>query len=130
MTTIYIAAPWANRATARVVRDELRTLGHEVTSSWLDEAGDAGSVPSDPEAGRAAATTDFLDIDRAALFLVLTDPRPIGAGHHVELGYALAHRKHIVVVGLIKSTFHYLADHIYPDWPTARKAMVDRMAGT
>lgn len=122
MTSIYLAAPWVNREVARVVRDELEAVGHVVTSRWLGVL-DSGPIPSSPEKCKQEANMDLNDIDLASLFLVLTDERPVGAGHHVELGYALAKKKHIVVVGPIKSVFHHLADHHFDTWKDAKERM-------
>lgn len=122
MVSIYIAAPWVNKQQSRQVRTELEELGHRVTSRWLDEE-DSSSMPEDPEYCQRVAKEDLRDIDDAHLFLILTDERPVGGGHHVELGYALAREKHIVVVGPAKSVFHHLAHHIYPDWGAAKKEM-------
>ncbi len=126
MTSIYLAAPWVNREAMRVVRDDLVAMGHVVTSRWLDiEDLGQSPVPDDFEVCREAAINDFDDIIYADMFLVLTDERPVGAGHHVELGYALALGKHVVVVGPIKSIFHHLADHHYATWEEAKARMTN-----
>lgn len=79
MTSVYLASPWDCRDATRRVRALLIEAGHTVTSRWLDVP-PGPSVP-DEERGRAEATDDLRDIEAAEVFLVLTDPRPIGAGH-------------------------------------------------
>lgn len=119
MRSIYIAAPWANREIAKGVRVELVSLGHLVTSRWLDVP-DTGQLPSDRELCLREAKTDVEDIALADTLLVLTDPRPIGVGHHVEFGIALAAGKRIILAGPVKSVFHHMADAIYADWEDAK----------
>lgn len=118
MSTIYLASPWISRDGTRTVRGELVGNGHIVTSRWLDVP--EGAAVPDRERGLHEARMDFEDIDRADTILVLTDARPIGAGHHVELGYALARGKRVIVVGPVKSVFHYLADEHFENWEIAR----------
>lgn len=119
--TIYIAAPFARKADGIAVRGVLQEMGHTVTSSWLDEPDAEGAgLPSDPETCREMSLRDFADIRSASVLLVLTDPRPIGVGHHVELGYALASDLVVVVAGPVKSVFHHLASRIFPSWAAAK----------
>lgn len=121
MNSIYLASPWVCRDRTRAVRSDLVERGYTVTSRWLDVP-DGPAVP-DAARGRAEAAKDLADIDAAEAIIVLTDDRPIGAGHHVEFGYALARGKRMIVVGPVKSVFHYLADDSFEDWPTAIDAL-------
>lgn len=118
---IYLAAPWANRVATRAIRDELVAMGCEVTSRWLDVP-DGPQVPDEARAIQEARM-DIDDINAAEMLIVLTDERPIGAGHHVEFGYAMAIGLDLVVVGPIKSVFHYLAGYRFSDWPSAKAAL-------
>lgn len=111
MTSIYLASPWVNREATRVIRDHLVAAGHEITSRWLNTP-DGPQVP-DEDRGRREAAWDFEDIAKADMLIVLSDDKPIGAGYHVEFGYALALGKRIILVGPVKSIFHYLADARY-----------------
>lgn len=119
---IYVASPFANQEVSRMVAGKLIGRGHEVTAAWLHaEAVDM----ADAEASRIAAERDVLDVLRADTLLVLTDFRPVGAGHHVEFGLALAVRylrpqpMFVVVAGPVKSIFHHMADRYYEDWSQA-----------
>lgn len=121
MSTIYIAAPFQNRDDARKKRDFLVGKGHVVTSRWIDTPFQ-GDDTLTPEQRVAEARMDLEDISRADVFVVLTDPRPIGVGHHVEFGYALAIGLEMVVIGPSKSIFHDLATR-YETWEEALEAI-------
>ena len=101
--TIYIAAPYEMRDEAISVMHWLESQGHEVTSSWLRDGVFANDDPT--------ARLDLADIDRANLLLALnpSEWRQRGSGgRHVELGYALALGKQVVLVGARTNVFHYL----------------------
>lgn len=102
MATVYIAAPYELREEAQAAMHALTARGHHVTSQWLrihDTLTDAH------------ARKDLRDIHAATVLLVL-NPEPFRqagtGGRHVELGYALAHGKRIIVVGPRTNIFHYL----------------------
>ena len=100
---IYIAAPFEMRDEAISVMHWLESCGHGVTSSWLREGAFANDDPT--------ARLDLADIDRANLLLALNPPewrRAGTGGRHVELGYALALGKQIVLVGVRTNVFHHL----------------------
>lgn len=118
---IYLAAPWVNREATRTIRDELVAMGHEVTSRWLDVP-DGPQIP-DEARSKTEAVMDLDDIDRSDCLVVTTDERPIGAGHHVEFGYAMAIGLRLVVIGPMKSVFHYLPDDRFPDWASAKSSL-------
>ncbi len=120
----YLATKFENRATLLPVRDRLIELGHEVTSSWLDQElwkseaiyatlrgeGD-GTQRSDT---REQAQQDLADIDAADVFVVFIDknnPSPRG-GKHIETGYALGRGKRVWIVGDRVSHFHWLNESV------------------
>lgn len=119
---IYVASPFAIQGEASRFAAQLAQRGHKITSGWLQaQLVDMGNQA----ACREAAQRDVEDVLSADTIVVLTDPRPIGAGHHVEYGIGLAgnfwnaSRKgsvdphYLIVAGPIKSIFHWLADEIY-----------------
>lgn len=140
---VYIAAPYAARRQALAYAQDLRGLGFDVTSSWVNEEheigpGTTGAAPalSDDEAGRHAAT-DLDDVDRADVLVLLTGaalglaPAECGSGgRHVETGYALAKGKWVVVVGEAENIFHRVGgyDHlveVVPNWLAAVGFLVE-----
>jgi len=100
---IYIAAPYPIRQQAIQAKEYLERHGHIVTSRWLIEEQTGMS--------HQHAQGDLEDVAAAQLLLAL---HPEGwhnkgtGGRHVELGYALALGKQIVVIGQRTNNFHYL----------------------
>ena len=99
---VYIAAPYTCRAAAIAVMHVLEAAGHVVTSRWLRE--------TNPNCD-ANAKKDLTDIDNADALLALNfkEWQDKGSGgRHVELGYALALGKRIVLYGPRTNIFHHL----------------------
>lgn len=131
---IYIAGFFDTRERLYPVRDTLNTMGHEVTSTWLDEQqndkapGEVSKTIAEAmkkyEGTTSAdylgyAVRDLADIDRSDLVAVDTaDITPRG-GREVEVGYALGTGKHVVVVGPQRNVFHMLAVEVFPTWEDA-----------
>src|SRR5665213_593494 len=99
---IYIACAYPLRDEAISVMHWLESQGHHVTSRWLRQLDDEGPI---------AAVDDLADVTSADLLLALNPEewRKSGTGgRHVELGYALALGKQIVLVGVRTNVFHHL----------------------
>ena len=97
---VYLAAQYDSHAYIESVAEQLRAEGYVVTSSWhrpvvVKQAAEAraNGVPKLPI---SLAAGDMNDIDNADT-LVLFDAGP-STGKFVELGYALAKSKPVVVV--------------------------------
>jgi nucleoside 2-deoxyribosyltransferase len=98
----------------RRYRDALGVYGHEVTSRWIDMHG--GKYPGsftpqqladDPEYCNVLGEHDLEDIRAADIMMSFTSPDNGGkGGRHVEFGYALALKKHLVIVGPRENVFH------------------------
>lgn len=91
---IYIAAKYAKRYELRLVVDQLRAMGHECTSQWIDNG-------EESKGQQDAALMDLADVDRADMVVFLAEPhrsQNIGGGRWFEFGYAYAKEKRIVVV--------------------------------
>lgn len=120
--SVYVAAPFAWRAEAISAARILTERGFRSTARWHSSPG--VDPRTDGAGSRKAAEEDVEDVLAAQVLLVLTDERPIGAGHHVELGLAIVARRvdptrKIVVAGPTKSVFHWLADEVFADWAVA-----------
>jgi nucleoside 2-deoxyribosyltransferase len=102
ISSVYIAAPYPARLDAIDLMDTLHAAGFKVTSSWLVE---------DDKLTDEYARKDLADIDRADALVAMNPAewaeRGTG-GRHVELGYALAQGKPIVLVGARSNIFHHL----------------------
>ena len=101
---IYIAAPYPIRDLAIEVMTTLEDAGHVITSRWLK---------SPDELADEHARKDLADVDEADLLLAMN---PEGwensgtGGRHVELGYAIARGKQVVLWGERTNIFHYLSN--------------------
>jgi nucleoside 2-deoxyribosyltransferase len=99
---VYIAAPFPIRDEAVTLMHQLEALGFEVTSRWL-------KAPD--ELADEHARKDLEDVSEADVLLALNPEAFENAGtggRHVELGYAIARRKRIVLLGKRSNIFHYL----------------------
>lgn len=112
--TVYIACPYPERDYAIAVMLACEARGLTVTSRWLKKP---------DELADQFAREDLQDVAAADCLLALNPPgyadRGTG-GRHVELGYALALGKLVVLVGSKTNIFHYLdslvrVDSLKPD---------------
>jgi hypothetical protein len=88
----------------RQYADELLNRHIGVTSRWIRS--EAQSDPlSDPDACAEAAAECFADVDAAQTVIYFAEHGSVGK--HVELGYAIARGKKVVVVGTPTSVFHF-----------------------
>lgn len=87
--TIYLAAPWVNRADASAAKKLIVAAGHTITSRWIDDH------PDIPEGSptyfadmQKQAVEDLNDVSGADTFVILNLGK--SEGKATELGYALA----------------------------------------
>lgn len=109
--TVYLAARYSRREELCIYADELRSIGHEVTSRWLDGNHEQADE-SDPtnEDLRHWAVEDIDDIDRAGWVICFTGGEK-STGRNIEFGYALgrgAGHQLLGIVGPRESVFHHL----------------------
>lgn len=108
---IYVAATYSRRKELlTAIVKPLHAAGHEVTSSWLlEDYGDdvlgRDSLQDNPALGAEAARICYADIDRAEVFVVLTDVPSSTGGYLCELGWAQGRGKLIEIVGPIDTIF-------------------------
>jgi hypothetical protein len=102
VTSIYIATRFDWYRQAALARHLLTEAGHHVTSRWIDEAarfdGVCAAVPIGDPRRAANARMDLDDLEAAEAILVLVPPGG-GCGMWLELGYAMALGKRVVMVG-------------------------------
>ena len=96
---VYLAGPYASRATLAQYAAELATIGIKVTSSWLAETHEindgtekAATALSDEQVAQHAITDvrEVRDSDLLVLFTATSVGCEGGGGRHVETGIALA----------------------------------------
>jgi len=101
---VYLASSYSRREEMLRYAAELRAIGVEVVSSWIDGHHET-PLNSDREHTRMAAARwareDLLDIDRADLLILFTQPEGQyrRGGCLVEYGYALGKGVGVTVIG-------------------------------
>lgn len=98
---LYLAGASKRIEELRECRKSVVQLGHQVTSTWLEE--------KEGERDEFRALRDLQDIRAADLIVSLTSPGIGKGGRHVEFGVALALEKHQAIVGPREHVFHYLS---------------------
>ena len=138
-TKIYLAARYSRREELCGYRAELRELGFEVTSRWLDGAhqisdtgeplGEVGERAVERGVASAAhfAIEDFTDLVRCDICVSFTEPPRSSAnrgGRHVEFGVAIAEAKRLMVVGYRENVFHWLPKvEFFESWRDCRTVL-------
>lgn len=116
---IYTAATFAEQARIRGYKESLIQMGHQITSSWLEE-----SLFVRPEGmpeevfERKMAMKDLQEVSMADCFVLDVENPSRTAGKMVECGFALAKHKLIYIVGIPPqhSIFLLLADKQFDNW--------------
>lgn len=118
---IYLAARYSRIDEINRYADQLRALGFEITSRWLE--GNHQAENDQLGTGAAAerfAQEDWHDLQSAELVVSFTEaPRTSNSrgGRHVEFGAALAWGKTCIVVGPRENVFHCLPDvTVFHSW--------------
>jgi len=113
----YIAGSWRRKNEIKKIEKRLESVGDESTTHWLREQdGPHNTEDPSPERWaefRAAAEDDLRGIRECDVFiLVANDPNvpSIGGGRFVEMGYAIALGKQIIVLGDHETVFSYLPE--------------------
>ncbi len=111
---VYLAAAYSRRLHMREIAKSLIEAGHSITSQWIwtDWTGidrEATAVPS--EHRMEWLSSDLEDIGRCDCIVNFSQMEGMEGGkrggRHVELGYAMALNKHLVLVGPPEHLFHF-----------------------
>lgn len=126
---IYLAARWGRRIELQGYAEQLKLMGHTVTSRWLwgheSELKDDGTnmYCSDEEKARFALE-DLEDIRTATCVISFTEPLAPNTGQkrggrHAEFGYAIGMEKRLIILGPREHVFHWLP-HVeqFSSWAT------------
>ena len=133
---IYLAARYSRYTEMYDYAEELRVIGHVVTSRWIrgeHQITDAQLEDSmHEELRRRFAEEDLQDLMAADLCISFTEePRANSSrgGRHVEFGVALAMQKLCYVVGHRENVFHCLASvRFFHSWDECLGAIELRSA--
>lgn len=125
---IYLAARYSRREELCQYREALKSLGHEVTSRWLN--GNHQAENDELDKGAAAelfASEDLDDVIESQLVISFTEtPRTTQSrgGRHVEFGVAIGRGIPVWVVGPRENVFHCLG-HVdqFDSWDKAFTAI-------
>jgi len=113
----YIASRFSRRSFLREVRTALVWMGHEVTSTWLDEDLDFNELTEKQK--RAVATRDEHQI-RESDVVLLDCEEPLsegsGGGREYEAGFGKGSGLCLVRIGPAYNPFHSNADLRFRDW--------------
>lgn len=144
LVRIYLASRYSRRLELCEYRNQLKELGFDVQSRWLDgkhqldnvgkPIGDDGeALVEEGECERAAklrsefAQDDWEDVNAAQIQINFTEPPRSSAnrgGRHVEFGIALAKGARVIVVGYRENIFHWLPEvEFYETWEQAKAVL-------
>lgn len=105
---VYLAARYEKKLSLLNLAAALEKDGHQITSRWIQMP---KAEDDDTKAEAAQACLD--DIDAADCLVLLSENHAEiceRGGRHVEVGYALAKGKLIVVIGERENLFHWSRD--------------------
>ena len=117
---VYLAAPWTTRHVAHHLAQQIRDVGHEITSHWHDDWLDQDTT--DPATLCQEAQTDFADVIRSEVVVVWNSEK--SEGKAVEQGIAICFEIPVIVVGVARTNvFQYLASFTLV--PTIEEAIAE-----
>lgn len=121
---IYIASRFADRKRLRPYADKIWHLGHEVTSTWLNEVNKMPGMTKE-EFWRVLAEKDLVELGQADL--IIRDVHAIShtGGADVEWGLAISQFQHKLrwLIGPTRNVFHTLAHRRFDSWELCLNAL-------
>lgn len=116
---IYVSGSWASRDALRPMAQALRAMGHQVSSSWLDEQAKPAAMPEMAWRKRIAMK-DIAEVSGSDAILMDISEDSTTGGRYVEWGVACNPHAYIlrILVGPQPAGdfFGHLADYHFPDW--------------
>jgi nucleoside 2-deoxyribosyltransferase len=120
---IYVASFFDTRERLLPIVEQIKAIGHSVTSSWLKEP-KASTYANVTDGYRlACAIQDMTDIREASLVIIDTNDLSPRGGREFEMGYAIARGIPCMIVGPNRTVFHRLALHRFETWEEAIKGL-------
>ena len=111
---VYLAARYSRFPEMQRYEQVLRTIGMEVTSRWIEGGHEMrDGLPNSAQEHECIrfANEDIEDLIAADTVICFTEPPNTDArrgGRHVEMGYALALNKRVIVIGYRENVFCHL----------------------
>lgn len=118
----YLAAAFTRQAEMREIAKYIEAMGHKVTSDWINQVGGpVDDFNTEPMIRfQPYYDADLTGINNCDNFVVFTDVPSTTGAYHVELGYAIARYKQIIIVGPRLNIFmthqtdlHYADKHYF-----------------
>lgn len=94
---IYVAGPWVHKSDLKVIADQLRYEGFEVTSRWHDTTLNSNIYEAAPRVMQDEAQKDYDDLTKADTIVYMNLTK--SEGKATELGIGLARGYTIYAVG-------------------------------
>lgn len=109
---IYLASNYADHPRMRIIKEVLGQQNIKVTSRWINGEHAHLEGGTHQEMNARFAREDLEDLESAEVVVVFNEPGPRSSrgGKHLELGYALAIKKRIILIGQPSNVFHYLPE--------------------
>jgi nucleoside 2-deoxyribosyltransferase len=106
---IYLSAKLERATEMMDVICDLEKLGHFVASTWIYRE----KLSFSTEDIKQNVLEDLRDIEICDMIIIFSNNgKPSRGGRHVELGYSLALKKRIVLIGERENGFHYINEKI------------------
>lgn len=121
----YISHSMSKIEEAKQFATVLRALGYVVTSTWLNANG--GDPLSNESLCLEYSNADIKDMDEANAIIYFSDNNSYGK--NIEFGYSLGTGLPIILIGSVRSVFHYKANMRFEskekflEWLTAANAL-------
>ena len=120
--SIYLAGKYTSKERLSARREQMRRMGYNVTSSWLDEVWRDYDAPDEVRVENAHR--DFEEIEDAHCLIIDTFDESATGGREVEMGYAMYKGITVVLVGPKRNVFHYIVNKHFETWDD----LLDEMA--
>lgn len=112
---IYLSGSFVSQHRLRGMADELWHLGHELTSTWLQETA-MPEVMDRATFYKQLGIKDLTEVKAADCIIMDTFDASSTGGRYCEWGYALGQQKLHYIVGPVNGVFDLLADRTFKDW--------------
>lgn len=123
---VYLAGRFSRKAELRGYAYDLSRVGIEVDARWLQNGFHEESAS--PGVEQRFAVEDLEDVKRADVFVIFTEAEGTytRGGRFVEMGYALALGKPVIVIGRKENIFVRLAEKQVATWQQAVHELLAR----
>lgn len=116
---IYVSGSWASRDKLRPMAQALRAMGHQVSSSWLDEQ-EKPVAMNEIAWRKRIAMKDVAEVSGSDAIIMDINEDSTTGGRFVEWGVACNPQAYITRILVGPETagdfFGHLADFHFPDW--------------